>query len=77
MTMTDTPRKPIPRAPVYDAETIARLSERVYRIELGEKDAALMVEKDRDGGAKLHRRAQAYASLVRSTLDALHAEEKA
>ncbi len=73
--MSDTPRKPIPRPPTYDPDVIARLAERVYRIELGAKDAARMVEKDGDGGAKLHRRAQAYASLVRSTLDALHAED--
>jgi hypothetical protein len=71
--MTD--RKPIPRAPTYDAAIIEDLAEAVYRAELGPKDAAAMVEKDQDGGVKLRRRAQAYAPIVRSTLDALASME--
>jgi hypothetical protein len=67
-----TEKKPLPRAPAYDDALIADLAEAVYRIELGPKDAASMVEKDKDGGTKLRRRAQAYASVVRATLDALH-----
>jgi hypothetical protein len=64
-------RKPIPRAPTYDAAMIERLAEAVYRRQLGERDAAAMVEKDGDDGTKLRRRAQAYAPIVRDTLDAL------
>jgi hypothetical protein len=71
-----TEKKPIPRAPTYDDALIADLAEAVYRIELGLKDAASMVEKDKDDGTKLRRRAQAYASVVRATLDALHAMQE-
>lgn len=71
-----TNKKPIPRAPVYDDALIADLAEAVYRIELGPKDAASMVEKDKDGGVKLRRRAQGYASTVRATLDALRAMQE-
>jgi hypothetical protein len=66
-------RKPVPRPPSYDAATIEALAEAVYRRQLGPKDAAAMVEKDQDDGAKLRRRAQAYAPVVRDTLDALAA----
>ncbi len=71
-----TEKKPIPRAPTYDAALIADLAEAVYRIKLGPKDAASMVEKDKDDGTKLRRRAQAYASVVRATLDALYAMQE-
>ncbi len=64
-------RKPIPRAPTYDAAMIEALVEVVYRRQLGEKDVASMIAKDGDGGVKLRRRAQAYAPIVRDTLDAL------
>ena len=67
-------RKAPPRPPGYDPALIERLAERVYRQQLGAKGAASMVEKDKDDGAKLRRRAQAYAPIVRATLDALHAE---
>lgn len=71
-----TEKKPIPRAPIYDDALIADLAEAVYRMELGPKDAASMVEKDKDDGTKLRRRAQAYASVVRATLDALRARQE-
>ena len=67
-------RKATPPRPAYDPALIERLCERVYRNHLGAKDAASMVEKDKDGGAKLRRRAMAYAPTVRATLDALHLE---
>lgn len=70
-------RKAAPRAPAYDDAMIADLAERVYRAELGPKDAASMVEKDQDDGTKLRRRAQAYASVVRLTLDALKEMQEA
>jgi hypothetical protein len=72
--MTD--RKPLPRAPRYDDARIEDLATAVYRKELGEKDAMSMLAKDNDGGTKFRRRAQAYAPVVRSTLDALAEMEK-
>ena len=66
-------RKMPPRPLSYDPSMIARLCERVYRDRLGD-DAARMVAKDKDDGAKLRRRAMAYAPIVRSTLDAMHGE---
>lgn len=68
-------RRP-PRAFGYDDALIERLAEHVYRRKLG-KDAERMVEKDGDDGAKLRRRAMAYAPTVRATLDALLVEQGA
>lgn len=70
-------RKAPPRAPSYDPVLVEDLAEAVYRDQLGAKDAASMVEKDADGGAKLRRRAQAYAPVVRATLAALEARNAA
>ena len=64
----------VAKAPRHDPELVARLSERVYRARLGQKGAASMIEKDRDDGAKLRRRATIYAPLVSDVLDAI-AEE--
>jgi len=72
--MTD--RKLPPRAPKYDDALIEDLAISVYRKELGEKDAMSMMAKDNDGGTKFRRRAQAYAPIIRSTLDALAEMEK-
>lgn len=69
--MSETKRKPIPRPPTYDPAEIERLAEAVYRAMLGPKDVAHMLDKDKDDGTKLRRRAQAYAPIVRATLDAL------
>jgi|LakMenEpi03Aug12_release.lakeMendotaPanAssembly.Ray.scaffolds.fasta_scaffold1733284_2 hypothetical protein len=69
-------KKPIPRAPRYDDAMIEDLAIAVYRQELGEKDAMSMLAKDNDGGTKFRRRAQAYAPIIRSTLDALAEMEK-
>lgn len=63
--------KPAPAPRAYDPTFVEDLAVEVYKIELGPKDAASMMAKDGDGGAKLRRRAQAYASIVRSTLDAM------
>lgn len=63
--------KPLPRALAYGPGLVEDLAEAVYRERLGETDAAAMVAKDRDGGVKLRSRAQAYAPIVRATLDAL------
>ena len=70
-------RKAPPRAPTYDDAMIADLAERVYRAALGPKDAASMVAEDQDDGVKLRRRAQAYAPVVRLTLDALKEMQEA
>lgn len=64
-------RKPIPRAPTYNADQIEELADAVYRALLGPLDVAAMLEKDKDGGQKLRRRAQAYAHIIRATLDVL------
>jgi len=68
--MSERPKKEPKHAP----ELVARLSERVYRARLGEKDAASMVAKDGDDGTKLRRRAMIYAPLVTDVLDALAQE---
>jgi hypothetical protein len=72
--MTD--KKRVPRAPTYDDALIEDLAVAVYRNQLGEKDSISMLMKDNDDGTKFRRRAQAYAPIVRSTLDALAAMEK-
>ena len=72
--MTD--NKLPPRVPKYDDALIEDLAISVYRKELGEKDAMSMMAKDNDGGTKFRRRAQAYAPIIRSTLDALAEMEK-
>lgn len=73
--MSDTKKTKAPREPEHDPELVARLAERVYRSQLGEKSAASMVEKDGDGGVKLRRRSVCYATIVKATLDALKLEE--
>ena len=60
-----------PKRVPHDAALIERLCERVYRSRLGSRDAANMVAKDQDGGAKLRSRAMAYEATVRATLDAV------
>jgi hypothetical protein len=72
--MTD--KKRVPRAPTYDDTLIEDLAVAVYRQQLGEKDSISMLMKDNDDGTKFRRRAQAYAPIVRSTLDALSAMAK-
>lgn len=67
-------RKPIPRPPSYDAETIERLAEAVYRRRLDDDypgSVDRMLAKDQDGGVKLRNRAQSYAPVVRAVLDCL------
>lgn len=71
-----TERKFVPRAPAYDDAFIADLAERVYRLQLGPKDAASMVAKDGDDGTKLRRRAQSYGPIVRDTLAALRSMQE-
>jgi hypothetical protein len=53
----------------FDPELVRDISERVYRLELGDDDARLMVEKD--GAEKLRRRAKQYDHLTRSYLKAI------
>lgn len=66
--MTDTPKRS-----TRDPALIARLCEAVYRRGLY-RNGERMVEDDGDDGAKLRRRAMAYAPIIGATLDALDAE---
>jgi hypothetical protein len=54
-----------------EEEALARLSLRVYRQELGDKDADSQVAKDGDNGEKQARRAMAYGPLMRSMIEAI------
>jgi hypothetical protein len=65
------------REPDHDPALVAALAERVYREKLGPKDVAAMLAQDGDGGAKLHRRAQGYAPIVRLVLTAIRQHEAA
>jgi hypothetical protein len=56
---------------MIDPELVRDISERVYRLELGDDDARRMVEKDGDHGEKLRRRAKQYDHLTRSYLKAI------
>lgn len=56
----------------FTPEQIRDLSEKVYRIRLGESDVARQIEKDGDGGAKLRVRAGVYDSLSLSYFEAFN-----
>ena len=58
----------------FSPSYIRDLSEKVYRSRLGARDAASMIEKDRDSGEKLRSRAGSYDPLTRAYLDAIGIE---
>lgn len=64
----------------FDPEYIRDISERVYRERLrqesGDGADLRMVEKDKDGGAKLRGRAAIYDGLTRAYLKALGVEPR-
>ena len=62
------------RKPTFDPIYIRDISEKVYRLELGEDDMRRMIEKDKDQGQKLRNRAGSYDPLTRSYLKALGIE---
>jgi hypothetical protein len=68
------PREP---KPTFDPEYIRDISEKVYRARLEQECAGnvdRMLEKDKDGGAKLRNRAGAYDPLTRAYFAALGIE---
>ncbi len=65
--------KPIPKPPHYDAKVIEDLCVDVYTKRLGgEEVKARMLADKHIGPAKYRRFAQAYAPIVRATLDCLN-----
>lgn len=59
------------RKPTFDPAFIRDLSEKVYRLSLGDDDTRRMIEKDEDGGVKLRNRAGSYDVLTRHYLEAI------
>lgn len=60
-----------PKIPTWNLEFIRDLSEKVYRVMLGDDDTKRMIEKDEDGGKKLRSRAGSYDKLSRTYLEML------
>lgn len=58
-----------------DAERIRDISDKVYRIRLGQRDTESMIAKDGDQGQKLRQRAGSYDVLTRAYLEALEINE--
>ncbi|RPH48875.1 hypothetical protein EHM76_00295 [bacterium] len=52
-------------------EEVRDISEKVYRVRLGDDDVRRMLEKDDDGGKKLRSRAGSYDPLTRAYLAVL------
>ena len=69
--------KPRGRAPSpHDPAEVARISDAVYLIRLGKKDADALMEKE-DAVKILRSRSTAYAPIVKAVLDVLHQDEVA
>lgn len=61
-----------PAAGTHPPDVVRDLSEKIYRMRLGDADVASMIEKDGDTGQALRRRAGCYDELSRCYLKVLH-----
>jgi hypothetical protein len=62
------------RKPTHSQECVRDISEKVYRLQLGEEDVRRMIERDGDQGKKLRSRAGQYDQLTRAYLKTLAIE---